>query len=207
MPREKLPRELVCQVEGCREPLGDLKVYHKRYKICLTHLRSPELLVKGQWCRFCQQCGRFHGLEEFEGAKRSCRARLERHNRRRRVEGVAEEEMEDLEDIASQAGPAEGSGPAVPPGSTAGKHGGKLMLPCLSCIPAQYTSGCIPELACSPAPCLRGHATCILNGGKSAADDILTIRYAQHVEGANYGYSWSRMRGVEQNIMKPDGLL
>ena len=178
MPREKLPRELVCQVEGCREPLGDLKVYHKRYKICLTHLRSPALLVKGQWCRFCQQCGRFHGLEEFEGAKRSCRARLERHNRRRRIEGVAEEEMEDVEDIASQAGPAEDSGPALPSGSTAGKHGGRLMLPCLSCIPAQYTSGisgCIPESACSPArspvPCLRGPAVFMLDRIKGAADD------------------------------------
>ncbi|PNG99373.1 Squamosa promoter-binding-like protein 9, partial [Tetrabaena socialis] len=34
--------------------------------------------------RFCQQCGRFHGLTEFDGTKRSCRARLQRHNARRR---------------------------------------------------------------------------------------------------------------------------
>jgi hypothetical protein len=25
--------------------------------------------------RFCQQCGRFHPLQDFDGAKRSCRAR------------------------------------------------------------------------------------------------------------------------------------
>ena len=40
--------------------------------------------------RFCQQCGRFHHLVEFDGEKRSCRARLQRHNaRRRKKEGDA----------------------------------------------------------------------------------------------------------------------
>lgn len=34
--------------------------------------------------RFCQQCGRFHPLSKFDGAKRSCRDRLQRHNARRR---------------------------------------------------------------------------------------------------------------------------
>jgi hypothetical protein len=34
--------------------------------------------------RFCQQCGRFQALEDFEGDKRSCRERLSRHNARRR---------------------------------------------------------------------------------------------------------------------------
>lgn len=34
--------------------------------------------------RFCQQCGRFHNLEEFDSDKRSCRARLLKHNARRR---------------------------------------------------------------------------------------------------------------------------
>ncbi|KAL5658651.1 hypothetical protein ACJX0J_031814, partial [Zea mays] len=34
--------------------------------------------------RFCQQCSRFHLLAEFDEAKRSCRKRLDGHNRRRR---------------------------------------------------------------------------------------------------------------------------
>ncbi|KAI7985532.1 Squamosa promoter-binding-like protein 13B [Camellia lanceoleosa] len=34
--------------------------------------------------RFCQQCSRFHSLEEFDEGKRSCRKRLDGHNRRRR---------------------------------------------------------------------------------------------------------------------------
>uniref|UniRef100_A0ACD5ZNE0 Uncharacterized protein n=1 Tax=Avena sativa TaxID=4498 RepID=A0ACD5ZNE0_AVESA len=34
--------------------------------------------------RFCQQCSRFHMLTEFDEVKRSCRKRLDGHNRRRR---------------------------------------------------------------------------------------------------------------------------
>nr|WCD39357.1 squamosa promoter binding-like protein 7 [Cenchrus americanus] len=34
--------------------------------------------------RFCQQCSRFHLLAEFDDTKRSCRKRLDGHNRRRR---------------------------------------------------------------------------------------------------------------------------
>ncbi len=33
--------------------------------------------------RFCQQCGRFHTLEQFDGTRRSCRQMLQRHNARR----------------------------------------------------------------------------------------------------------------------------
>lgn len=38
----------------------------------------------GHEVRFCQLCGRFHLLDAFDGKKRSCRVRLEAHNRRRR---------------------------------------------------------------------------------------------------------------------------
>ena len=42
----------------------------------------------GQLQRFCQQCGRFHPLSAFDGSKRSCRERLDRHNARRRKGAV-----------------------------------------------------------------------------------------------------------------------
>ena len=42
--------------------------------------------------RFCQQCGRFHLLTEYDGDKRSCRARLEKHNARRRKKAGEEAE-------------------------------------------------------------------------------------------------------------------
>ncbi|ONK58504.1 uncharacterized protein A4U43_C09F13750 [Asparagus officinalis] len=41
-------------------------------------------MVGGQEQRFCQQCSRFHLLVEFDEVKRSCRKRLDGHNRRRR---------------------------------------------------------------------------------------------------------------------------
>ena len=75
---------LVCQVESCGKPLTALKDYHQRYKICEEHLRVDCLDVHGHNVRFCQQCGRFQPLEDFDGKKRSCRERLQRHNARRR---------------------------------------------------------------------------------------------------------------------------
>ena len=53
------------------------------------HLKMLSLVVDGYQCRFCQQCGRFHELHEFDNNKRSCRARLQQHNARRRKRQAA----------------------------------------------------------------------------------------------------------------------
>lgn len=79
----------VCQVAGCNTDLASLKDYHNRYKICEYHLKISSIVREGLRQRFCQQCGRFHNIGEFDGDKRSCRARLQRHNARRR-KNVAE---------------------------------------------------------------------------------------------------------------------
>ncbi|PRW60923.1 squamosa promoter binding [Chlorella sorokiniana] len=75
---------LVCQVEGCGAALDNLREYHQRYKVCEEHLKMPFIIKDGQQLRFCQQCGRFQPLSDFDGEKRSCRVRLQRHNARRR---------------------------------------------------------------------------------------------------------------------------
>ena len=72
------------QVDFCDFDLTGLKEYHQRYKICEFHLKIHSVVREGKRQRFCQQCGRFHELSEFDGDKRSCRARLQRHNARRR---------------------------------------------------------------------------------------------------------------------------
>lgn len=82
--KSKTNQAIVCQVEDCQAPLAGLKDYHIRYKICERHLKEEWIEKDGQRVRFCQQCGRFQPLEEFEENKRSCRARLMRHNERRR---------------------------------------------------------------------------------------------------------------------------
>lgn len=54
-------------------------------------MELPEVVHEGQVIRFCQQCGRFHLLAEFDGDRRSCRRKLQRHNERRRMAEEARE--------------------------------------------------------------------------------------------------------------------
>ncbi|GMH08719.1 hypothetical protein Nepgr_010559 [Nepenthes gracilis] len=74
----------VCQVEDCRADLSNAKDYHRRHKVCDMHSKATKALVGNVMQRFCQQCSRFHVLQEFDEGKRSCRRRLAGHNRRRR---------------------------------------------------------------------------------------------------------------------------
>ncbi|XP_058722874.1 squamosa promoter-binding-like protein 1 [Vicia villosa] len=74
----------VCQVEDCRADLSNAKDYHRRHKVCVVHSKASKALVGNVMQRFCQQCSRFHVLEEFDEGKRSCRRRLLGHNIRRR---------------------------------------------------------------------------------------------------------------------------
>lgn len=78
------PNRAVCQVEDCRADLGNAKDYHRRHKVCDMHSKASKALVGNVMQRFCQQCSRFHLLQEFDEGKRSCRRRLAGHNRRRR---------------------------------------------------------------------------------------------------------------------------
>ncbi|GMJ02153.1 squamosa promoter binding protein-like 1 [Hibiscus trionum] len=74
----------VCQVEDCRADLSKAKDYHRRHKVCEVHSKASKALVGSVMQRFCQQCSRFHDLQEFDEGKRSCRRRLAGHNQRRR---------------------------------------------------------------------------------------------------------------------------
>ncbi|KAI3911677.1 hypothetical protein MKW92_026962 [Papaver armeniacum] len=73
-----------CLVDGCTADLSLCRDYHRRHKVCEAHSKTPIVLINGQEQRFCQQCSRFHSLLEFDDGKRSCRKRLDGHNRRRR---------------------------------------------------------------------------------------------------------------------------
>nr|GEW81808.1 squamosa promoter-binding-like protein 13A [Tanacetum cinerariifolium] len=59
------------------DDLSNCKKYHQRHKVCEAHSKSPQVFINGQALRF-------QPLEEFDEAKRSCRKRLDGHNRRRR---------------------------------------------------------------------------------------------------------------------------
>ncbi|PPE00366.1 hypothetical protein GOBAR_DD02604 [Gossypium barbadense] len=73
-----------CQVRGCEVDISELKGYHRRHRICLRCANSSTVLIDGETKRYCQQCGKFHLLSDFDEGKRSCRRKLERHNIRRR---------------------------------------------------------------------------------------------------------------------------
>lgn len=73
-----------CLVDGCNADLSLCRDYHRRHKVCEAHSKTPIVTIGGREQRFCQQCSRFHSLVEFDEGKRSCRKRLDGHNRRRR---------------------------------------------------------------------------------------------------------------------------
>ncbi|WVZ05562.1 hypothetical protein V8G54_018908 [Vigna mungo] len=77
-------QNMCCSVDGCISDLSDCREYHRRHRVCEKHSKTPVVLVGGKQQRFCQQCSRFHSLGEFDEVKRSCRKRLDGHNRRRR---------------------------------------------------------------------------------------------------------------------------
>ena len=76
--------DVLCHVEGCETVMSEETAYFRRYKICRRHLKSNNLIVGDVQQRFCQQCGKFHEVEKFDGLKRNCRATLVRHNKRRK---------------------------------------------------------------------------------------------------------------------------
>lgn len=77
-------KKVLCLVDGCSSDLSKCREYHRRHRVCESHSKTPVVIIKGRDQRFCQQCSRFHSLGEFDDVKRSCRKRLDGHNRRRR---------------------------------------------------------------------------------------------------------------------------
>ncbi|ESW19842.1 hypothetical protein PHAVU_006G159700 [Phaseolus vulgaris] len=73
-----------CQVPGCEVDISELKGYHRRHRVCLRCANATTVILHGESKRYCQQCGKFHVLSDFDEGKRSCRRKLERHNTRRR---------------------------------------------------------------------------------------------------------------------------
>ncbi|KAK6146151.1 hypothetical protein DH2020_020020 [Rehmannia glutinosa] len=91
-----------CQVPGCEVDISELKGYHKRHRVCLQCANASAVVLDGESKRYCQQCGKFHILSDFDEGKRSCRRKLERHNIRRRrkpngsKEGTEKEPQESI---------------------------------------------------------------------------------------------------------------
>ncbi|KMS96168.1 hypothetical protein BVRB_001490 [Beta vulgaris subsp. vulgaris] len=95
----RMPGVARCQVPGCEADIRELKGYHRRHRVCLVCANATSVVLDGQSKRYCQQCGKFHVLPDFDEGKRSCRRKLERHNNRRRrksadSKGAVEKELD-----------------------------------------------------------------------------------------------------------------
>ncbi|CAK9158354.1 unnamed protein product [Ilex paraguariensis] len=86
-----------CQVPGCEADITELKGYHRRHRVCLRCANASTVVLDGQNKRYCQQCGKFHILSDFDEGKRSCRRKLERHNNRRRRKSTDSKGTAELE--------------------------------------------------------------------------------------------------------------
>lgn len=105
-PRPRLFHKDRCQADGCSYDLKKLPFYNRRNHICMAHKTADEYLRLGDRVRFCQRCGLAHPLADFDGVKRSCRKKLEKHNERRRkamsTTSSAEIEIEGLTPLPGQ---------------------------------------------------------------------------------------------------------
>ena len=72
-----------CLVVGCTFTDAIHAPYFQRYRICREHMRMPAILMDGVRQRFCQQCGRFQKIDEFDESRRNCRVQLKKINSRR----------------------------------------------------------------------------------------------------------------------------
>ncbi|KAG2434136.1 hypothetical protein HXX76_007863 [Chlamydomonas incerta] len=70
--------KMACQVMGCGLSLAGMKGYFLRHRVCEEHSKAPVLIIGGAPSRLCQQCSKFHHVNAFEGAKRTCRVQLDR---------------------------------------------------------------------------------------------------------------------------------
>jgi SBP domain len=81
--------------------------YHRRSRCCPDHAAMPSCYVQlaegvTEQCRFCQQCGKFQALSEFDGSRKSCRRQLLEHNARRKQARLGSEKTQ------GQANPSPG---------------------------------------------------------------------------------------------------
>lgn len=68
-----------CKVRGCQAEMLSEKRYCQKKKVCSEHMQADDVYKTGDsvpW-RFCFQCGKLQVLTAFDGAQRSCRARLQ----------------------------------------------------------------------------------------------------------------------------------
>lgn len=65
-----MSKDILTMPLSCPWPALPLLPSPQRYKVCEAHLKIDFIERDGQRVRFCQQCGRFQPLDEFDDNKR-----------------------------------------------------------------------------------------------------------------------------------------
>ncbi|KAG2434944.1 hypothetical protein HYH02_012140 [Chlamydomonas schloesseri] len=131
---------LRCKVEQCGIDLKSAPKTHQRFRLCNTHIKAPVVVVDGVHSRFCQQCSRFHPVDEFNGTNRTCRMMLAKNRARQRTTTTgpssvgrsafgrrsiqSDEEDEDLSDLSDSSSDERG-GAGTRRGGKAGGAGNR----------------------------------------------------------------------------------
>ncbi len=133
------------------------------------------VLKDGTPHRFCQQCGRFHPLSDFDGERRSCRTMLQRHCHRR-----AKQKQEFADVLAQRVAEKEAAAVIVAAAAsgTLGMPGG------LPLQQLQYLAGGLPGGVSAGGGELHGmRSRRGANEQLGAAGDALGHHNHQHVKG------------------------
>ena len=77
----------------------------QRYRICLEHATVPSMAINGKLMRFCQQCGRFQDVDDFDGAKKTCRKKLIMHNAQRKRQRDRKKQLKTDQQTSGGANP------------------------------------------------------------------------------------------------------
>lgn len=68
-----------CKIDGCHADISREIFYYKKRRMCRSCVAADAVIVDGASMRFCQQCSLLHNLSDFDGSRRSCRQKLEKH--------------------------------------------------------------------------------------------------------------------------------
>ena len=119
----------------------------------MAHKTADEYLRLGDRVRFCQRCGLAHPLADFDGAKRSCRKKLENHNARRRKAATSPNTSSggEIEGVTTLSTPfhVQALSPSLPPPDEGISFGGFTEVAAMPAVSTANSTSCNERVCCT----------------------------------------------------------
>ena len=119
----------------------------------MAHKTADEYLRLGDRVRFCQRCGLAHPLADFDGAKRSCRKKLENHNARRRKAPTSPNTSSggEIEGVTTVSTPfhVQALSPSLPPPDEGISFGGFTEVAAMPAVSTANSTSCNERVCCT----------------------------------------------------------